>query len=338
MADVAKRAGVSRMTVSRALRAGTTISPETRAKIVAAADALGYVTDATASGFATGRSGFVAMTIPSIDNANFAATVRGVTEELRAVDLQLLVGCTNYDIDEEERLIEGMLSRRPDAVIVTGGVHTDRCRRLLSAYDAPIVETWDLPQEPLGHVVGFSNYDGGALMADHLYATGRRKLGFIGGAPSVDTRGADRRRGFLARLAALGLETHRVVTDVHPKMIIAEGARAFDTLISAWPDTEAVMCMADPAAFGALSAAKRRGLSTPGAIAIAGFGAYDIGAYADPQITTIDTAPAEIGRRAAAVIWESLNQPLTDAAADPNQARQHVATMSLIARASTAAV
>lgn len=331
MADVAKRAGVSTMTVSRALRSGTAISQETRKKIVVAADDLGYVIDATASGFASGKTGFVAMTIPSIDNANFADTVRGVTDGLREYNLQLLLGYTNYDIAEEERLIEGMLGHRPDAVIVTGGAHTDRCRHLLSSYGAPIVETWDLPAKPLQHVVGFSNNEAGRLMADHLYDQGYRRIAFIGGDVKRDTRGADRRRGFEARLVELGLDNDRIISATQPPTMMHEAAQAFDALIDRWPDTDAVMCVSDLAAFGALSAAYKHGFDVPKNIAIAGFGAYDVSAFASPEITTIDVKAAAIGRQAAMLIRESLGSSIED---QTRQIRQ--TAVDIVIRASTA--
>ncbi|MEM1130968.1 MAG: LacI family DNA-binding transcriptional regulator, partial [Pseudomonadota bacterium] len=201
MADVARLAGVSPMTVSRALKPDTSVSAATRDRIRAAADKLGYVIDITAASFSSGRSGFVAMTIPSINNANFADTARGLTEGLQDSGLELLLGYTDYDMAEEERLVEAFLRRRPEAIVVTGGAHTARCRALLDGAGVPVVETWDLPAEPVDRVVGFSNADAGARMARHLFDQGHRRIGFIGGDGARDTRGADRQRGFLTALA-----------------------------------------------------------------------------------------------------------------------------------------
>lgn len=298
MADVARRAGVSPMTVSRALRDGTLISEETRRKIREVADALGYVRDARASAFGTGRTGFVAMTIPSINNGNFADTVRGATEALAESGLQLLLGYTNYDVEEEERLVRAFLERRPEAMMVTGGAHTKACRRLLSGFDGPVVETWDLPKAPIGHVVGFSNAEAGRIMARHLFERGYRRIGFIGGAAHADTRGADRRRGFAEALEEFGLATERVSPGRAPTTM-REAAAAAHALFDDWPDTDAVMCVSDIAAFGAFSAAQKRGLAVPTDVAIAGFGAYDIAEFTHPQITTLDVGAYEIGRRAA---------------------------------------
>jgi len=112
MADVARVAGVSPMTVSRAFKSDASVSDATRATIMAAAETLGYVFDATASNLRSQRTDFVAVTIPSINNANFADTVGGLSDGLQARGLQILPGCTNYDMGEEERLIGQLLRHR----------------------------------------------------------------------------------------------------------------------------------------------------------------------------------------------------------------------------------
>ena len=314
MADVARLAGVSTMTVSRALRADGPASEETRLRIREAAEELGYVLDSTAAGLSSRRTGFVAMTIPSINNSNFADTARGVTEGLRGSGLELLLGYTDYNVEEEERLVEAFLRRRPEAILLTGSTHTERCRNLLRAAAIPVVETWDQPADPLGHVVGFSNFEAGRMMARHLYDRGYRRIGFIGAATERDTRGAVRRHGFVAGLRELGLETDRVWVSGIPPISMREGAVAIDELLRNKPDTDAVMCVSDLSAFGAMMACLRRGLRVPKDIAIAGFGAYDVSEAAVPRITTLDVHAREIGRRAAALVRELLDSGATEAA------------------------
>ncbi|WP_292218975.1 LacI family DNA-binding transcriptional regulator, partial [Mesorhizobium sp.] len=211
MADVAHRANVSTMTVSRAFKRDASVSADTRDRILQAAEELGYVFDSIAANLSSRRSGFVAVTIPSINNANFADTVRGMTEGLRDSGLEILLGFTDYNVEEEERLVGQLLQRRPEAIIVTGGRHTPRCRKMLANAGVPVVETWDLPSDPIGHVVGFSNAEAGRLMVDHFVARGYSRLGFIGGDTSRDTRGLDRRRGFVAALQDRGLDASRVI-------------------------------------------------------------------------------------------------------------------------------
>ncbi len=156
MQMVADIAGVSAMTVSRALKDDALVSKATRDRILAAVDQTGYVPDATARMFATRRTGFVAVLVPSLNNSNFADTVRGSSEVLDAAGLQMLLGDTEYTLSREESLVTAVLQRRPEAVILTGGNHTARARKMLAEAKIPLVETWEIPKEPLGHLVGFS--------------------------------------------------------------------------------------------------------------------------------------------------------------------------------------
>ena len=306
MLDIARAAGVSPMTVSRAFRNDGSVMEKTRAAVARAAEDLGYVFDSTASNLRSQRTGFVAATIPSINNANFAETVRGLTEGVGEVGQQILLGSTGYDIHREEELIEQLLRRRPDAIVVTGGKHTPRARRLLENAAIPVVETWDLPEAPIEHVVGFSNAEAVQSLVDHIVASGRRRIAFIGGDADRDTRGTDRRAGFIAAMRRHGLEATRLIDAGTPPISMREGAQAMAGLLAAMPDTEAVICVSDLSAFGALTECQRRGVDVPGRIAIAGFGDYEIAAICVPALTTINPYPYEIGRRAAAIIVEAL--------------------------------
>lgn len=311
MMDVARLAGVSPMTVSRALKPNTSVSNATREKIRKAADELGYVLDSTAAGLSSRRTGFIAVTIPSINNANFADTLRGLTQVLRETNMQVLLGYTDYDVAEEERLVEQFLRRRPEAMIVTGHAHTHRCRRMLEKCGVPVVEMWDLPEHPIDQVVGFSNAYAAKLMVDHFVAQGYRKIGFIGGDPSRDTRGQDRRQGFRTALQNHGLDASRMVAEQRPPITMREGAHSMRIMLEKWPDTEALMCVSDLSAFGAMTECQRQGLRVPDDIAIGGFGAYDLSEQSLPPITTIDVSSEAIGRIAAEVIQNLLSKDLT---------------------------
>ena len=307
MADVARLAGVSPMTVSRAFKADSSVSEATRQSILQAADTLGYVFDSTASSLRSQKTDFVAVTIPSINNANFADTVRGLSEGLKPAGLQILLGTTDYDTAEEERLIEQLLRRRPEAIVVTGGKHTPRARRLLEAAGIPVIETWDLPEDPIGHVVGFSNAAAVKSMVDHFVGQGLTRIAFIGGDADRDTRGTDRRAGFIAAMRGHGLDASRLIDAGVPPISMREGAAAMGRLLDHLPDTEAVIAVSDLSAFGALTECQRRGVPVPGRIWIGGFGDYEIAGVAVPSITTINPFPRDIGRRTAALILEVLD-------------------------------
>ena len=285
MRVVAEAVGVSPMTVSRAFKEDQSVSAETRARIRAAAERLGYVYDSTATAFRTKRSGFVAVTLPSINNANFAETYRGLAVALEGSNMQMLLGATNYRVKKEEELVRQLLTRNPEALVMTGGHHTQATRDLIAARDLPVIEMWDLPEAPLGRAVGFSNAAAIGLVVEHLAASGRRKLAFVGASEGADSRGADRRRGALAAAAALGLPEVTVIDAGPAPVSMRNGAACVEAMGEAVRRFDALVCVSDPVAFGALSACRRLGLNVPGDIAITGFGQFEVAMVSEPRIT-----------------------------------------------------
>jgi LacI family gluconate utilization system Gnt-I transcriptional repressor len=306
MTDVAQRAGVSAMTVSRALKADGAVSPKTRQRILKAVEELGYVLDQTAGTLSSKRSGFVAALIPSLNNSNFSDTAQGMERALERSGLQLLLGATDYAMEKEERLIEAMLRRRPEGVIVTGGRHTPKARRLLQGAGIPVIETWDLPATPIEHVVGFSNAESVYALVVRLHERGYRNIGFIGGTSTRDTRGADRRYGYTQAVEALGLPRGRIVSFGQPPITMEQGGAAIVQMVADWPDVDAVVCVSDLSAFGALMECHRRGWAVPGRIAIAGFGDFEVARWCHPRITTVSVDPAGIGLAAGTLLWRSI--------------------------------
>ena len=307
MADVAGRAGVSSMTVSRAFRKGGAISAETRDRILAAAEELGYVLDQTAGTLSSKRSGFIAALVPSLNNSNFADTARGLTDAIEATGLQVLLGYTDYSIAKEEKLIDSMLMRRPEGIILTGGRHTERARRRLEAAGIPVIETWDTPAAPLGHVVGFSNAEAMKALVRHVHARGYRRIGYIGGTSNRDTRGADRRVGYTQAIADLGLPSGLVISFGQPPISMAQGAEAIDHLIRRWPDVDAAVCVSDLSAFGALMECHRRGWAVPGRIALAGFGDFEVARATAPRLTTVSVDAYGIGHGAGELLCRAVD-------------------------------
>jgi len=310
MQDVARLAGVSTMTVSRALRDGTSVNKETREAIHRVAEQLGYVFDSRAANLRRQRTDFVAVTVPSINNANFADTVRGLEQVLAGHGLQVLLGYTDYDVEQEERLVEQLLQRRPEAIVLTGGQHTPRCRRLLESSQIPVIETWDMPAEPIQHVVGFSNSAATGMLVDHLVSQGLERIAFLGGDTARDSRGGDRRAGFVSAMQAHGLDAGRLFGAGTPPVAMKEGAEAMARLLADIPDIEAVVCVSDLVAYGALTECQRRAIEVPGKIMLAGFGDYEIAGICVPSLTTVDPFPSRIGEEAAGIVLAALRNEL----------------------------
>lgn len=310
MADIAARLGVSKMTVSRALSRSTPqrsdASESLRQQILRTSQEMGYVMDQTARTFSSKRSGFIAALIPALNNSNFSDTAHGLTSAIESVGMQVLMGYTDYDTASEERLIRTLLSRRPEGIVVTGGSHTPLARKLLASNGVPVVETWDLLDQPIGHNVGFSNAQAVSELVCALHAKGYRRMGFLGGLPQSDARGAERRRGFLQAMAQLGLDGSRTLAMGSAPVSMEAGARGVAQMMARWPDLDALVCVSDHVAFGALSECQRRGWSVPGRLAIAGFGGFEVATACHPQITTVTVDSAGIGQAAGRLLLKAI--------------------------------
>lgn len=311
MADIAAHVGVSKMTVSRALNRTSqndrATSEELRQRILAACDEMGYVIDQTARTFSSKRSGFVAAVIPSLNNSNFSETAQGITAAIEASGLQLLLAYSDYRVENEEKLVKSLLMRRPEGVILTGGRHTPSTRAMLQAAAIPVIETWDLPAEPIEHVVGFSNAEATGALVIHLHDKGYRHIAFIGGTSNRDTRGADRRRGYAEAIKALGLPAGRVISFGQPPISMRQGAEAVVQLIKQWPDVDAAICVSDLCAFGALAECQRRGWKVPQRMAIAGFGDFEVARNCHPRLTTVALDCRAIGHSAGELLIRAID-------------------------------
>ena len=311
MADVAARVGVSKMTVSRALNRpdgdGRPATQALRQRILETCREMGYVMDQTARMFSSKRSGFVAVLIPALNNSNFSDTAHGLTAAVEASGLQVLLGYTDYDIHTEERLLKAMLARRPEGVIVTGGSHTATSRALLKAARIPVVEMWDLLDNPIEHVVGFSNAQATADLVHQLYAKGYRRIAFMGGAPASDARGAERRQGFVQAMQVLGLPTDCMVTVGQAPVSMAHGAQGAAELLARWPTIQAVVCVSDHVAFGALMECQRQGWAVPQKLAIAGFGGFEVAMACHPRLTTVRVDCKRIGHTAGDLLLRAIS-------------------------------
>lgn len=306
MADVAREAGVSAMTVSRALKGSGLVTDDTREKIMTAVDKLGYVLDLTAGSLSSQKSGFITVLIPSVNNSNFSETVHGITAALDSAGKQVLLGYTGYGLEREERLIETMLQRRPEGIIVTGGEHSDRARQMLEKTSIPVIEIWDMPKQPIDHVVGFSNAATIEDMVARLMFRGYRNIAYIGGEEIGDFRGIDRRKGYEHAIKTLGLPRSHVVAVGKPPISIKQGGAAVAQLIEEWPEVEAVVCVSDLSAVGVIMECHRRGWDVPGRLAVAGFGDFEISRFCWPSITTVSLNCTEVGQRAGQLMLKAI--------------------------------
>lgn len=309
MRDVARAAGVSRMTVSRALRKDSPVSTETRDRILKVVREMNYVPDQVAGSLTTRKTGFVAVLVPSLNNLHFAETVQALTEELEVSGLQILLGHTDYSAEREERIVEAMLRRRPEAIVLSYDGHLERTRTLLREAGIPVIELWERPATPIGHTIGFSNRAAAAEMTRALIGCGYRAIAFLGEESDDWTRGSERRAGFCEAMREAGLSDHRMLRAGRPPMSIEDGAAALPELLARFPDTDCIFCVSDAPAFGVLAALEARGVEVPGAMGVAGFGNFEVSRFSSPTISTVMVDPRRIGSEAGRLIGRLLEEP-----------------------------
>lgn len=308
--DVSQLAGVSRMTVSRVISDPDLVLPATREKVHKAIAGLGYVPDRAAGSLSSRKTGFIALMLPTLTNANFAAVAHGLTEVLREAEYHLLIAYTEYDKVEEERQLRNLLARRPEAIVLTGATHSREASKLLLAADVPIIEIADLPSRPIGHVIGFSNYEVGRTAARYLLDKGFRKIGAVGGSSEgnvVDHRGEERMRGFEEELRFAGQSSAAVLRHGTAPLSYDHGASAVATLLQKVPDLEAVFAVSDLSAVGVVMECQRRGIAVPDQLSVLGFGDFEIGQVINPPLTTIHVDFNGLGQRTGETLLEILN-------------------------------
>lgn len=298
--DVAKLAGVAPITASRALNTPTQVSAEVLKKVTDAVQRTGYVPNRLAGGLASSRSRLVAAVVPTLNGPVFLETVQALTDALAEQGYQLMLGQSGYVDSREDALLEAIIGRRPDGIVLTGIMHSPEGRKRLLAAGIPVVETWDLTPTPLDMLVGFSHVDVGRAVVDFLYAKGRRRLAIVAGDDERSTR---RHQAFQAAARAAGLPEVRMVTVPAPTTA-KSGRSALIELMRDAGDIDAVFCSSDLLALGVLMQAQASGIAVPGQLAVVGFGDLEFAADLNPALTTVRIDGTAIGRQAARFIVE----------------------------------
>ncbi|WP_296522726.1 LacI family DNA-binding transcriptional regulator [Rhodoplanes sp.] len=291
---MARAAGVSLITASRALTNPKLVSEKTIARVQAAVQATGYIPNLLAGSLKSNRSRLVGGLVPALSVAQFLPTLQSLTDVLDGAGYQLMLGQMRYDDSRQDALLNAMIGRRVDGIVVTGLIRSEAARRQLVRLGTPVIETWDLTDRPLDIVVGFSHIKVGSALAGYLLGKG---YGRIGIATGDDHRAQLRREGFLATVG------HNVPTAVVPApSSLALGRSALGELLRQDPALRAVACSADQLAQGVIVEAQARGLRVPDDLAVCGFGNADFAAHIVPSLTTVHVDGASIGRLAGELI------------------------------------
>lgn len=293
-------ADVSAVTVSRALRRPEMVSPALRDRIDAAVRELAYVPDVAASRLASARTHSVGVIVSSLTSGVFAEYLRALHDTLLPAGFQVVVLTSRYSAEEEEKAIATLIGQHPEAIIVAGIDQTPHARRLLQHSGVPVIQTYELTEDPIDINVGLSQRQAGLEATQFLIDLGHTKIAFI--AAHLDSRARNRMAGYAHAMEAAGLSIEGRIATVERQSSVATGTALIGSLLDRSADLEAIFCCDDNLALGTLFECQRRGIAVPEQMSIIGFNDLEFAACACPSLSSVATPRYEMGRLSAEIL------------------------------------
>ncbi len=300
IADVAAKAGVGAITVSRYLRSPERVSEARRAAIAEAIKALNYVPDLNARALASHRTDVVNVLVPSLTQNIFSDVLRGIYDGVEDSGLRIELANTRYNSQIEEQQVFAALRHGPAAIIVSGTEQTPTTRKMLENAGCPVIQIMDLTDDPISKIIGFSHYRAGQEMTRHLIQSGYRRIAFFAGW--MNARSKQRMLGYRDALEAANLFDPDLIgekgnVDPASNGDFAPVSRPFSSaimgrelmldMLERRPDVDAVFCNNDVLSLGALFALNSRQVSVPEQVGVAGFNDFDYMEAAHPGLSSV---------------------------------------------------
>jgi LacI family transcriptional regulator len=300
MADVAREAGVSLMTVSRVVNRKGDVSPDTRQRIEEIIERLGYRPSGIARGLATQRTRTLGLVIPDVANAFFASVARGVESQAYSKEYSVFLCNTNEDPQREADVLQSLDEKRVDGVVLCSSrLGDEELHELLYRHPAVVLVNRLLDGGDVGTVMIDDEY-GGRLATQHLLQTGHRAIGFLAG-PVTSYSGRQRGKGYRAALAEAGVP-YRPDRVGHCAPRVDGGQQGALALLTARPELTALVCYNDLVAVGALQACAQLGRRVPADLALVGYDDIPLAELVAPPLTTCRVAGDELGQRAVQLL------------------------------------
>ncbi|HEY4388799.1 MAG TPA: LacI family DNA-binding transcriptional regulator [Ktedonobacteraceae bacterium] len=328
IADIARSAGVSHTTVSRALRGNPLISSDTRERIERLAREMGYTPNAIAQSLQTHQTGTIGLVVTTIADPFFGEVVRGVEAVAREAGLSVFLSASYNQPEQEMAIIDTFRRRRVDGVLIASSRILDYEQHI--KVPTVLINSQASSQNMLLHSVVVDDYLGAQLAVQHLLQLGHRAIGYLG-SHSRPRSNQQRLSGFQKALAEAGItcDDRWVVLAPHEEASSEEDLTVGQDMASRLLDTgvTAIFCYNDMIAIGVLAACRKRGLTVPEDMSVVGFDDVNVASYIEPQLTTICQPKVQLGQLAMQVMQDLLsNRP----------GQNHTLSPHLIVRSSTA--
>jgi LacI family transcriptional regulator len=305
LADVARAAGVSKSTASKALNDKHEVHPETRLRVQEAAERLDFHPSAVARSLSEGRTSTVGVLTNDLEGRFAIPVLAGAEDALGAGQLSVILCDARGDTIREQRHLRTLVQRRIDGLIVVGGARTEPRPSLGSEIPVPVVYAYAPSSDPRDVSLTSDNVMGGRLAAEHMWAIGRRNIAYIGGDPTYIAT-SEREAGARAALAEHGAD---LVADPSWQGDWTErwGRAATQALMTSHPKTDAIIAASDSLARAALDVLRDLGRPVPQDVAVMGFDNWaPIAQNSRPELTSIDLELQTLGRLAANRLFQAL--------------------------------
>ncbi len=296
--DVARLAGVSLGSASRALSVPDLVKPVTLQKVQRAVEQLGYVRNGAAQALASRRTRTIAAVYPTLDNPIFAVSIQSLQQTLWSLGYQLLVASHDYKPERESEVVRAIVERGVDGIVLVGTDHADAVFELIRQYRLPHVMTWSTDERDGRDCVGFSYHDAAYDMAQLVVEHGHTRIALCVGVAAGNERVRARIAGTRAALKAAGLKL-RSDWVVEQPFSFDGGRQAVRTLMTEKNPPTVLICGTDIQAVGALNECRDRGLRVPHDLSITGSDDVELASLVEPKLTTVHVPTFEIGVRAA---------------------------------------
>lgn len=297
--DVAREAGVSPITVSRALSNPEKVRAETRQKVEEAVARTGYVVNRFASTLRSGRSTLIPVFVPSLENPHVARAVQGCIDALDGSRYHVLMAQTGASEQMQATMLAEVLPFRPAALVFNGMIHSEKMREQLRAMAIPVMEMWELMADPIDMMVGLCNRESGSLLGKHFRQRRFTKVAYVG---RTTDGGAVRMTGFAE---AFGRNFDHVL-QLADERSFNDGMLGFAAVMKALPDCDAILFGSDVLAVGAMLQARKMHIPVPGQVAIAGYGDLEFAPHISPSLTTVHVSAYDMGRLAGTMLRKKL--------------------------------
>jgi len=305
MRDVARVAGVSVNTVSRALAGKPDVSPSTRAKVLAVAERLGYRPNRLARGLRSNKTGTIGVIVTDIANPYFGALVKGVERTAREFDLNIILQDTNENYACEKEAIQVMLAERVDGLLITPVQTKTETIEKLKESGLPFVLLGRYFDNLETNYVVTDDIQGGYLATEHLIEHGHIRIAMING-PVYISSAKERFEGYKKAFAHYGIELDDSLVSTGA-ITMADGYRAVKALIRRRRRPTAVFCYSDFVAFGVMGAIREAGLHIPDDIAVVGYDDVEISSFWEIPLTSVRIPREELGREAVKILVNKIN-------------------------------